>query len=53
MEKFLEISGVLIILSSFVSILYGNYGIGLFPIIFALGCIVLGISGIISILKRK
>lgn len=53
MGDFLQASGILIILSSVVSILFGAYGFALFPIIFALGCIVLGISKIIYQLESK
>lgn len=54
MGGFLQVSGILIILSSVaVGVVSGSYGIALFPIIFALGCIVLGISKIIYQLQDK
>jgi hypothetical protein len=53
MGDLLQVSGILIILSSVGSILFGAYGFVLFPIIFALGCIVLGLSKIIYQLESK
>lgn len=54
MGGFLYFSGILLIMASFIcSALSGQYGIITFPIVFALGCIVLGLGKIIKLLSNN
>lgn len=52
MEWFLYFVGIIVIIASFIcSALLINYAVITLPIIFALGCIILGLGKIISLLK--
>ncbi|MFU7515093.1 hypothetical protein [Clostridium sp. HCS.1] len=54
MKGFLYFAGILIIISSWICIAFiGSYAIIATPIIFALGCIVLGIGKIVTLLESK
>lgn len=53
MSMFLYLTGVLLIIAAIVvSILAGGYGLFVFPVTFALGCIILGVGKIIDILEE-
>lgn len=54
MAGFLYFMGSIVIILSFISTaLMSNYAVIIFPVIFALGCIILGIGKIINLLKDK
>ncbi|WP_180270948.1 hypothetical protein [Clostridium tertium] len=54
MDGFLYIAGSILIIASFSCAAFsGSYAVIVFFIIFGLGCIVLGIGEIISLLKDK
>lgn len=54
MARFLYFIGSIVIILSFISTaLMSNYAVIIFPVIFALGCIILGIGKIINLLEDK
>lgn len=54
MDTFLNFVGVLLLIASILaSVMASNYAVIIFPVIFALGSIVLGLGKIISLLKEK
>ena len=54
MAGLLYFMGNIVIILSFISTaLMSNYAVIIFPVIFALGCIILGIGKIINLLEDK
>lgn len=54
MNGFLYFAGSIVIIASFIcAALSGSYAAIVFPVIFSLGCIVLGIGKIVSLLENK
>jgi hypothetical protein len=53
MDAFLNLVGILLIIASVVvSVLFNVYGLVIFPVVFALGCINIGLGKIIELLQE-